>query len=235
MECLYDCPISETTFSPHLDPAGWNSYDPDRRSALVTFGAAITGVALLKIDFRKENRNHFLLRPPGSEESELLSTCVRCGQCIRTCPTGALQPALTGAGIEGIWTPIVIPRLGYCDYGCNACGPSCPVDAIPALGLEEKRVQVIGQVYIDQDRCIPWADNIDCIVCEEMCPLPEKAIELELAEVENPTGEIVIVQRPEVIRDRCTGCGICEYKCPVEGESAIRVFVSGTELSSPHF
>jgi ferredoxin len=103
------------------------------------------------------------------------------------------------------------------------------------LGLEEKRVQVIGQVYIDQDRCIPWADNIDCIVCEEMCPLPEKAIELELAEVENPTGEIVIVQRPEVIRDRCTGCGICEYKCPVEGESAIRVFVSGTELSSPHF
>jgi ferredoxin len=101
--------------------------------------------------------------------------------------------------------------------------------------LEEKRVQVMGQAYIDQDRCIPWADNIDCIVCEEMCPLPEKAIELELAEVENPANEAVMVQRPRVIRERCTGCGICEYKCPVEGESAIRVVVSGTELSSPYF
>jgi ferredoxin len=235
MECLYDCPISETTFSPYLGLASWNSYDPDRRSALLTFGAAITGVALLKTKVGEENQNHFLLRPPGSEEDELLSSCVRCGQCIRTCPTGALQPALAGAGIEGLWTPIFIPRLGYCDYGCNVCGASCPVDAIPALSLEEKRVQVMGQAYIDQDRCIPWADNIDCIVCEEMCPLPEKAVELELAEVPNPAGEVVFVQRPKVIRDYCIGCGICEYKCPVEGEAAIRVVVSGTELSEPFF
>lgn len=93
----------------------------------------------------------------------------------------------------------------------------------------------MGQAYIDQDRCIPWADKIDCIVCEEMCPLPEKAVELELAEVRNPAGEVVIVQKPKVIRDGCIGCGICEYKCPVEGEAAIRVFVPGTELSGPYF
>lgn len=235
MECLYDCPIRETSFSPHFDLASWNTYDPDRRSALITLGAAVTGVALLSADMGKGNHNSLLLRPPGSEESELLSACVRCGQCIRTCPTGALQPSLTAAGLEGFWTPIFVPRLGYCDYGCNACGASCPVDAIPDLGLEEKRIQVMGQAYIDQDRCIPWADNIDCIVCEEMCPLPEKAVELELAEVINPAGEVVIVQRPKVIRDLCIGCGICENKCPVEGEAAIRVFVSGTELSSPYF
>jgi Pyruvate/2-oxoacid:ferredoxin oxidoreductase delta subunit len=96
--------------------------------------------------------------------------------------------------------------------------------------LEEKRIQVMGEAYIDQDRCIPWADNIDCIVCEEMCPLPEKAVELELAGVINQYGDLVVVQRPLVIRDRCTGCGICENKCPVEGEAAIRVFVTGTDL-----
>jgi ferredoxin len=93
----------------------------------------------------------------------------------------------------------------------------------------------MGQAYIDQDRCIPWADNVDCIVCEEMCPLPEKAVELELAEVPNPAGEVVFVQRPKVIRDHCIGCGICEYKCPVDGEAAIRIVVSGTELSEPFF
>lgn len=156
-----------------------------------------------------------------------MSACVRCGQCVRVCPTGGLHPALTRAGIEGLWTPVLIPRLGYCDYSCNACGESCPVNAIPTLSLEEKRVQVIGQAIIDQDRCIPWAEEQDCIVCEEMCPLPEKAIVLETVEVNRVNGDIVTVQRPEVLEDQCIGCGICEYKCPVEGEAAIRVHVPG--------
>jgi NAD-dependent dihydropyrimidine dehydrogenase PreA subunit len=30
------------------------------------------------------------------------------------------------------------------------------------------------------------------------------------------------------LRERCIGCGICEYKCPVNGEAAIRVFVPET-------
>lgn len=234
LECLYDCPIGETTFSPHLNLARWNAYDPERRSVLLSFGATLAGAALLNTGVGEVKTNPHLLRPPGSEEGALLSTCVRCGQCVRTCPTGALQPALTGAGVEGLWTPILTPRLGYCDYGCNACGVSCPVGAIPSIDLEEKRVQVIGEVYIDQDRCLPWAENTDCIVCEEMCPLPEKAIELEPAEVIGPWGDPVIVQRPQVFRDRCIGCGICEYKCPVEGEAAIRVYVVDTELSSPY-
>lgn len=88
MECLYDCPIYETTFSPHLNLASWNTYDPDRRSALLTLGAAVTGVAFLSTYLGKGNHNSLLLRPPGSEEDTLLSACVRCGQCIRTCPTG---------------------------------------------------------------------------------------------------------------------------------------------------
>jgi formate hydrogenlyase subunit 6/NADH:ubiquinone oxidoreductase subunit I len=99
------------------------------------------------------------------------------------------------------------------------------VNAIPTLSLEQKRVQVIGQVVIDQDRCIPWAEEEDCIVCEEMCPLPEKAIVLETVEVNQVTGDTFTVQRPEVLVEQCIGCGICEYKCPVEGEAAIRVYV----------
>jgi translation initiation factor RLI1 len=103
------------------------------------------------------------------------------------------------------------------------------VDAIPTLSLEEKRQQVIGQAVIDQDRCLPWAEEQECIVCEEMCPLPEKAIVLEIVEVIRDNGEIFALQRPEVLVDQCIGCGICEYKCPVEGEAAIRVYVPGDE------
>ncbi|OGO15149.1 MAG: hypothetical protein A2Z14_18200, partial [Chloroflexi bacterium RBG_16_48_8] len=164
MECLYGCPMESTTFAPQLSIAQWHDYDPSRRKALMTFGAAVAGVALLKVDLAGDRNRPHLLRPPGVIEDKLLSTCVRCGECIRACPSGALQPALTEAGIEGLWTPLLVPRMGYCDYSCNACGLSCPVEAIPPLSLEQKRVQVIGKASIDRNRCLAWAEDTPCIV-----------------------------------------------------------------------
>jgi ferredoxin len=102
------------------------------------------------------------------------------------------------------------------------------VQAIPRLDLETKRAQVIGHAYIIRDRCIAWADQIDCIVCEEMCPVPDKAIYLEETPLTNENGNIITVQLPHVNRDRCIGCGICEHKCPVNGEAAIRVYAPNT-------
>jgi polyferredoxin len=224
MECVSACPHSAAKFPVHLSPAGWQAYDPGRRQALAALGATIAGVGLLASDMAASRDHPHLVRPPGARENGLLSKCIRCSECIRACPTSVLQPALVEAGIEGLWTPVLLPRLGYCDYSCNACGQVCPVQAIPPLSLEDKRAQVIGQAYINQDRCIPWADNQDCIVCEEMCPVPDKAIKLEQSEVLTVDGERVTVQRPHVIRERCIGCGICEYKCPLNGEAAIRVY-----------
>ena len=127
---------------------------------------------------------------------------------------------------------MLTPRLGYCDYGCNACGQACPTGAIPPLSLEDKRKAIIGHAYVDRSRCIPWVDGRDCIVCEEMCPPPDKAIVLEDAEVRNfHTGELVTVRRPVVIAERCIGCGICENRCPVNGDAAIRVYAP-TDLSA---
>ena len=91
-------------------------------------------------------------------------------------------------------------------------------------------MQVIGKAAINQDICIAWAEKTDCIVCEEMCPLPEKAIQLEPTEMVREDGTEVMVLLPEALSERCTGCGICEYKCPLEGESAIRITVVEGEL-----
>jgi ferredoxin len=98
------------------------------------------------------------------------------------------------------------------------------------LELEQKRLQVIGQASIDRNRCLAWAEDTPCIVCEEMCPLPEKAIVLDEVEVVNASGTPILLQQPSVLPDLCIGCGICEFKCPVQGEAAIRVFVEGTNI-----
>jgi len=119
---------------------------------------------------------------------------------------------------------MLVPRVGYCDYSCNSCGQACPTGAISKLTLEEKRRTVVGIARIDQERCIPYAEGLNCIVCEEMCPVPKKAIRVDEQEVEGPNGDTTVVFLPTVVEDQCIGCGICEYRCPVEGESAIRIF-----------
>ena len=129
---------------------------------------------------------------------------------------------MSETGIGGLGTPVLVSRLGYCDYSCNACGQICPVQAIPPLSLEQKQLQVIGKAFIDQSRCIAWSDHLPCLVCQEMCPLPEKAIQLETAVLWSPGGQKEI-KLPHVLRDICIGCGICEYRCPVGGAAAIRV------------
>ena len=230
MDCLEACPRSSITFHPKISIAQWQEYDPNRRQAITTFGLTVAALALLQSDAIIRRENNFLLRPPGARENNLLSKCVRCAECIRACPTNALQPATSEAGLEGLWTPVLVPRLGYCDFSCNACGDICPIEAIPPLSLEEKRLKVIGHAFIDQNRCIAWSDHTDCIVCEEMCPLPDKAIHLELSQFSKSDGTLATIQLPHVDRSLCIGCGICEYKCPVNGDAAIRVYVPQTNL-----
>jgi MauM/NapG family ferredoxin protein len=178
---------------------------------------------LFKLNLFSGQRNPYIIRPPGSGEEDMTAKCIRCGECIKACPTGAIQPSrLEGSG-ETLWTPLLVMRSGFCQYSCNACGRACPVAAIPALHLDTKKVTPIGRAFIDRSRCLPWAQNTPCIVCEEMCPVPHKAILLSNAEVANEDGRIIYLQRPTVLAGRCIGCGLCEYKCPVTGDAAIRI------------
>lgn len=228
MDCLDACPRSSIKLAPGLKPAAWHKYDPSRRTALSSIGIAVAGIAVFGIDQHQHQDSRYLVQPPGGRENNLTSICIRCGECMRACPTSGLQPALLEGGLANVWTPVLIPRIGYCDFSCNACGQVCPVGAIPPLSLEIKQTTPIGRAYIDQNRCIAWADHTDCIVCEEMCPVADKAIKLVPTDFTREDGTVVSVKLPEVHRERCIGCGVCEYKCPVNGEAAIRVNVMET-------
>ena len=230
LDCFPGCGESGLQVSNPLKPAARNAaYDPGRRAFLGAAAAAVSGIAVLGTEGALVKPDPHSLRPPGTTNESLLSACTRCGVCMRVCPTNALQPGGLNFGLVGLCTPVIIPRYGYCDYTCNRCGQVCPVHAIPNVSLEEKRTQVIGKAYLDENRCLAWSDHLPCIVCEEMCPVPEKAIQLSDLEVTDADGQKRTIKLPHVDRTRCIGCGICEYKCPVGGESAIQVYAANPD------
>jgi len=118
-----------------------------------------------------------LIRPPGAlNERDFLQKCIRCSACVKVCPQNFLQPSLLEGRLEGLWTPIGKGRFGYCEYNCNLCGIVCPTGAIKELSLQEKKNVSIGTAFIDKSRCLPYAFGLECVVCEEMCPVSPKAI-----------------------------------------------------------
>jgi ferredoxin len=102
------------------------------RKALTSMAAGAAVIPLLRSTTGfASDKNDPLLRPPSAlEESDFLTRCVRCGECMKVCPNNALQPSLAESGLEGLWTPVVVPRIGYCEPSCVLRSQVCPTGAI---------------------------------------------------------------------------------------------------------
>ena len=238
-ECFYCwncddiCPQNVVSFGFTTKRAA-AAMDLGRRRVIVSMLSGVIAVPLLRTEplARSGFSNPKLIRPPGSlEEKEFLKRCVKCGECMKVCITNGLQPTLLEAGLEGIWSPLLIPKIGYCEYRCTLCGQVCPTGAIKKLALQEKVKVKIGLAMIDKGRCLPYAHATPCIVCEEVCPTPKKAIWFEDAKVKDRDGKEFVIKQPRVDLELCIGCGICETKCPVVDMPAIYVTSIGESRS----
>jgi polyferredoxin len=238
--CIEDCPHDALSFKllPR-EETGIKSPDISGRRAAFAAVTAALFYPFSRLSGSTNNKmfNRNVIRPPGSvEESEFLERCIKCDQCIRVCPTNVLQPAFFQAGVEGFWTPIMDMRAGYCELNCTLCGQVCPTGAIQRIGMEEKlgigefKEQgpvKVGTAFYDRGRCLPWAMETPCVVCEEVCPVSPKAISTYDEVITRLDGKKVTLNKPFIIPERCIGCGICEKECPVLDERAVYVTAVG--------
>lgn len=246
LNCQASCPQGslEFKFFPTLEgtksnPRTDQQVDITKRKTIASLAAGAALFPMLRSgDAFEINADSRLIRPPGSViEDDFLARCIRCGQCMRVCPNNALHPTLLESGLEGVWTPILIPKIGYCEPSCTLCGQVCPTGAILELTLLEKvgdkenPANRIGAAFFDFGRCLPWAMATRCIVCEEWCPTSPKAIYLKEETVTNREGKEVRVQRPYIDPEICTGCGACEFACPVVDQPAVYVTSVGESRS----
>ncbi len=247
MNCVGSCPDHSLEFRFFRKEKEVASPDLGRRRTVTGLAAGAAMVPLMQVNTTLgKDRDERLLRPPGAlDESDFLSRCIRCGECMKACPNNALQPTLTQAGLEGLWTPTLVPRIGYCEPSCVLCSEVCPTGAIWQLTVREKgwiaspgqsaateQPVRLGTAFYDRGHCLPWAMATDCIVCEEWCPVSPKAIYVEEAQVIDADGKVKTLKQPHVDPSRCVGCGACEYACPLQDHPAAYVTSIGESRSA---
>ncbi len=189
MNCLDRCPAGRVTFAAKASAAGEVELPDLSRRGLIVAGGGLLLASMWGVGgLAGAGRDPSLIRPPGAlDEERFLARCLRCGQCMRICPTNIIQPALLEAGVQGLWSPAVNYRIGVsgCLPNCIACGQVCPTAAIRPLSLEEKQGLGefagqgpirMGTAFVDRGRCLPWAMDRPCLVCHELCPVSPKAI-----------------------------------------------------------
>jgi len=212
----------------------------NRRKAVA---AVVSGVALvptLRVSRGVvRGADHDVIRPPGAlAEVDFASKCIKCGACVRICPTNVIQPAGLSGGIEGLWSPVLRYDIGSCSHTCTLCSQVCPTGAIrpitPAdrVGHPPDKAPIrLGTAFFDRGRCLPWAMSTPCIVCEEVCPTSPKAIWVEKKDVVKRDGTTVKLQLPHLDPRKCIGCGLCQNRCPVGARAAVRVSSVGESRS----
>ncbi|MFC1577110.1 4Fe-4S binding protein [Candidatus Omnitrophota bacterium] len=227
MDCIYNCPRKSMRFSwrkkdkkeVNSGPGGGDAGGGISRRQFITLLFSSAFLLGFKKNIIGIRRPRNVIRPPAAlGERDFTDRCIRCGNCMKVCITNGLQPVMLQEGLGGIWTPHLVPEIGYCEYNCTLCGNVCPTGAIRRITAEEKKITRLGLAKIDQSLCVPWAQDKHCIVCQEHCPVSEKAIKLKKKIVGDET-----ILMPYIDEVLCVGCGICQNKCPVRPVRAIRV------------
>jgi len=146
------------------------------------------------------------IRPPGAmPEVQFKTVCIRCGNCIKACPTAIIRPCFDPSDIMGLLTPHIAFDTSYCLRDCTLCGDVCPSTAIKRFTQTDKQKLFMGVARIQRDGCL-LTEHKECDLCRRYC-------EYDAVKIESSNGDLNVL--PEILTDRCVGCGACKVVCPV--------------------
>ncbi len=175
---------------------------------------AIVGTVWASAVRRLRGSTSPLLRPPGAvDEARFTGLCVRCGNCLRVCPTNIIRPAEAEHGIAGLLTPRLDFSDDYCKEDCVRCTQVCPSGALVPIAQQQKEHVSIGLPRVNMDLCL-LGDDRECSICRNWCPY--EAITLKFCEIE-------YTLTPRIDATKCPGCGACETACPTAPAKAILI------------
>ncbi|MBN1480701.1 4Fe-4S dicluster domain-containing protein [candidate division KSB1 bacterium] len=183
------------------------AFDVGRRAAI----GALGGFGFAVLFKRSIATSASIIRPPAAlPEGQFQSTCIRCGNCARACPTHIIQSSFDANDIAGLLTPKISFTHGYCLPACTACGTVCPSGAIKTFSKNDKKSLVLGIAHIDVENCL-LSRHKECDRCQFYCDYDAVMI--------HPS-DFELAAWPEINRQRCVGCGACAVVCPA---NAIRI------------
>ncbi len=134
------------------------------------------------------------IRPPWAVgETQFITMCNQCGDCISQCPTKIIHH---GRGRY----PVIDFQRGECLF-CEDCVKVCLTGA---LRLDSQAAPWSLSAILNTEQCLAYK-SIECRSCYDPCE--NRAIEMH-----NRVGAVAI---PVIDATRCNGCGACQAPCPV--------------------
>ncbi len=171
-------------------------------------GALAAALALTAVPKRAVAQSK--IRPPGAIPGGAFEqACVGCYRCAEVCPTRCIEFP------SGLTLDQALPQLDLSSRACvlcMKCTQVCPTDALVPIRADAQAIAShvrMGVPVLTRSKCLPWTGAGICRLCYQVCPYPDRAVEL-----------VGPQKAPLFHADACVGCGLCQEACP-EVASAI--------------
>ncbi|MBK9390319.1 MAG: 4Fe-4S binding protein [Bacteroidetes bacterium] len=190
-------------------PQESDPYSPARRFFLASGLGLISGFVLPKLI--SPSRSQYI-RPPASVEPATFNTlCIRCGNCIKSCPTNIITNHTDYSDLTSWMTPEINFGDGYCLETCNLCSSVCPTGSITHFSPDAKKIIFMGSAVVNYKECL-LAHNKECDRCMAACKY--NAVKIV------PASRLLLMT-PEIDQKKCVGCGACAVICPTSAINMI--------------